>query len=204
MVIRKKDLVVDSVFSIQVPEYGYVLAQFRKDHHLEVFDCLRKEDSWDDVDLNNSPVLFNIVVAVSRLLKLFSRDFTALVKVNRRPQPVLSLSLGEVRPSTNLFGLTLVKHEEVYDPNNEMVLISSLDPEEHRDILYSFEYLGMNGKPEVIRNRISTYYETGINWDKKKSILYPELPLPSKDYQRMTCEEFFNQKNKKSNKDRYS
>ncbi|WP_407833260.1 hypothetical protein [Vibrio rotiferianus] len=69
MVIRKKDLFVDSVFSIQVPEHGYVLAQFRKDHHLEVFDCLRKEDSWDDVDLNNTPVLFNIVVAVSRLLK---------------------------------------------------------------------------------------------------------------------------------------
>ena len=68
MVIRKKDLVVDSVFSIQVPEYGYVLAQFRKDHHLEVFDCLRKEDSWKGVDLNNVPVLFNIVVAGHRLL----------------------------------------------------------------------------------------------------------------------------------------
>ncbi|MBY7861048.1 hypothetical protein KW419_22795 [Vibrio fluvialis] len=195
MVIRKKDLVVDSVFSIQVPEYGYVLAQIRKDCHLEVFDCLRKEDSWDDVDLNNIPVLFNIVVAVSRLLKLFSKDFTASVKVNRRPQPILSLSLGEVRPSTNLFGLTLVKHEEVYDPNNEMVLMSSLDPEEHRDILYSFEYLGMNGKPEVIRSRISTYYETGINWDNQKSILYPELPLPPKGYQRMTCEEFLSLKN---------
>lgn len=204
MVIRKKDLVVDSVFSIQVPEYGYVLAQFRKDHHLEVFDCLRKEDSWKGVDLNNVPVLFNIVVAGHRLLKVFSKEVSELVSSNKRPQPILSLTLGEVRPSTKVFSLMLVKHEEIYDSNNEMVLIPNLDPEEHRDILYSFEYLGMNGKPEVIRNRISTYYETGINWDKKKSILYPELPLPSKDYQRMTCEEFFNQKNKKSNKDRYS
>ncbi|EKA7356828.1 hypothetical protein OL322_004402 [Vibrio vulnificus] len=195
MVIRKKDLVVDSVFSIQVPEYGYVLAQIRKDCHLEVFDCLRKEDSWDDVDLNNIPVLFNIVVAVSRLLKLFSKDFTASVKVNRRPQPILSLSLGEVRPSTKVFSLRLVKHQEIYDSNNIAVLIPSLDPEEHRDILYSFECLGMMGEPEIIRNRITTYYETGVNWDNQKSILYPELPLPPKGYQRMTCEEFLSLKN---------
>jgi len=190
MVIRKKDLFVDSVFSIQVPEYGYVLAQFRKDHHLEVFDCLRKEDSWKGVDLNNVPVLFNIVVAGHRLLKLFSKEVSELVSSNKRPQPILSLTLGEVRPSTKVFSLMLVKHEEIYDSNNEMVLIPNLDPEEHRDILYSFEYLGMNGKPEVIRSRISTYYETGINWDNQKSILYPELPLPPKGYQRMTCEEF--------------
>ena len=190
MVIRKKDLVVDSVFSIQVPEYGYVLAQFRKDHHLEVFDCLRKEDSWKGVDLNNVPVLFNIVVAGHRLLKVFSKEVSELVSSNKRPQPILSLTLGEVRPSTKVFSLMLVKHEEIYDSNNEMVLIPNLDPEEHRDILYSFEYLGMNGKPEVIRSRISTYYETGINWDNQKSILYPELPLPPKGYQRMTCEEF--------------
>ncbi|HAS6054327.1 hypothetical protein [Vibrio vulnificus] len=190
MVIRKKDLVVDSVFSIQVPEYGYVLAQFRKDHHLEVFDCLRKEDTWEGVDLNNVPVLFNIVVAGHRLLKLFSKEVSESVSNNKRPQPILSLTLGEVRPSTKVFSLMLVKHEEIYDSNNEMVLIPNLDPKEHRDILYSFEYLGMNGKPEVIRSRISTYYETGINWDNQKSILYPELPLPPKGYQRMTCEEF--------------
>ncbi|ELP1875750.1 hypothetical protein [Vibrio vulnificus] len=194
MVIRKKDLVVDSVFSIQVPEYGYVLAQFRKDHHLEVFDCLRKEDSWKGVDLNNVPVLFNIVVAGHRLLKLFSKEVSESVSNNKRPQPILSLTLGEVRPSTKVFSLMLVKHEEIYDSNNEMVLIPNLDPEEHRDILYSFEYLGMNGKPEVIRSRISTYYETGINWDNQKSILYPELPLPPKGYQRMTCEEFLSSK----------
>ncbi|OXX60996.1 hypothetical protein [Vibrio sp. V15_P4S5T153] len=194
MVIRKKDLVVDSVFSIQVPEYGYVLAQFRKDHHLEVFDCLRKEDTWEGVDLNNVPVLFNIVVAGHRLLKLFSKEVSESVSNNKRPQPILSLTLGEVRPSTKVFSLMLVKHEEIYDSNNEMVLIPNLDPEEHRDILYSFEYLGMNGKPEVIRSRISTYYETGINWDNQKSILYPELPLPPKGYQRMTCEEFLSSK----------
>jgi len=194
MVIRKKDLVVDSVFSIQVPEYGYVLAQFRKDCHLEVFDCLRKEDSWEGVDLNNVPVLFNLVVAGHRLLKLFSKEVSELVNSNKRLQPILSLTLGEVRPSTKVFSLMLVKHEEIYDSNNEMVLISNLDPEEHRDIFYSFEYLGMNGKPEVIRNRISTYYETGINWDNQKSILYPELPLPPKGYQRMTCEEFLSSK----------
>lgn len=149
-----------------------------------------KEDTWEGVDLNNVPVLFNIVVAGHRLLKLFSKEVSELVSNNKRPQPILSLTLGDVRPSTKVFSLMLVKHEEIYDSNNEMALIPNLDPEEHRDILYSFEYLGMNGKPEVIRSRISTYYETGINWDNQKSIIYPELPLPPKGYQRMACEEF--------------
>jgi hypothetical protein len=189
--IRKKDLVVDAVFSISVPDHGYVLAQFRNDCRLDVFDCLRKEDSWDGIDLNTTPILFNIVVAEHRLLKLFSKEVTELVSINERLYPTLSLSFSdEIRELTNLPGLMLVKHDEVYDPNNEKILISCLDPSLHRDILYSFEYLGMIGQPEIIRERIKNHYETGIDWDKQKSLLYPDLPLPPKDYQKMTCEEF--------------
>lgn len=43
MVVRKKDLQVDTVFSIEVPEYGYILAQLREDCCMDVFDNLRKK-----------------------------------------------------------------------------------------------------------------------------------------------------------------
>ncbi|OOF01756.1 hypothetical protein BZG79_15050 [Salinivibrio sp. MA427] len=190
MAIRKKDLVVDAVFSISVPDHGYVLAQFRNDCRLDVFDCLRKEDLWGGIDLNTVPVLFNITVASHRLVKLFSQEVTDVVFINNRPQPILSLSLGEIRSSTKLQGLKLVKRGEVYDPNHSVTIIPFLTPEAHQDILYAFECLSMIGQPEIIRERIKNYYETGIDWDRQKSLLYPDLPLPPKDYQKMTCEEF--------------
>ncbi|HDO1312531.1 hypothetical protein ACE1B4_00160 [Aeromonas veronii] len=186
MVVRKKDLQVDTVFSIEVPEYGYILAQLRDDHCMDVFDNLRRDDSWEDVDLNTSPVLFTIIVSAHRLLGLFSSEVTNFVKINRRPRKLLSLSLSsEKREVTGLPGLRLVRHGEVYDPCNTDVLISILEPDVHADILYSYECLSMIGQPDIIRERIVNFYKTGVNWDKQKSILYPELALPPKGYKKI-------------------
>ncbi|MGN5109261.1 hypothetical protein ACTG18_13695 [Aeromonas hydrophila] len=189
MVVRKKDLQVDTVFSIEVPEYGYVLAQLRDDHCMDVFDNLRKNNSWEGEDLSATPILFTIVVAAHRLLKLFSMQVTNIVKVNDRPQPSISLAFSlEVRPSTGLPGLRLEKHDKIYDPNNVDIIVPLLNAEKHRDIIYSFEHHGMVGKPDILLERISNYYKTGINWDKQKTILYPELPPPPKGYIKVTSD----------------
>ncbi|MGL6508729.1 hypothetical protein ACSZNJ_02200 [Aeromonas hydrophila] len=189
MVVRKKDLQVDTVFSIEVPEYGYILAQLRDDHCMDVFDNLRKNNSWEGEDLSAAPILFTIVVAAHRLLKLFSMQVTNIVKVNDRPQPSMSLAFSlEVRPSTGLPSLRLEKHDKIYDPNNVDIIVPLLSAEKHRDILYSFEHHGMVGKPDILLERISNYYKTGINWDKQKTILYPELPLPPKGCIKVTSD----------------
>lgn len=189
MVVRKKDLQVDAVFSIEVPEYGYILAQLREDCCMDFFDNLREDNSWEGEDLSTAPILFTIVVAAHRLLKLFSMQVINIVKINDRPQPSMSLAFSsEVRPSTGLPGLRLEKHGKIYDPNNVDVIVPLLDAEKHRDILYSFEYHGMVGKPDVLLERVSNFYKTGINWDKQKEILYPELPLPPKGYVKITSD----------------
>jgi hypothetical protein len=189
MVVRKKDLQVNAVFSIEVPEYGYILAQLREDCCMDFFDNLREDNSWEGEDLSTAPILFTIVVAAHRLLKLFSMQVINIVKINDRPQPSMSLAFSsEVRPSTGLPGLRLEKHGKIYDPNNVDVIVPLLDAEKHRDILYSFEYHGMVGKPDVLLERVSNFYKTGINWDKQKEILYPELPLPPKGYVRITSD----------------
>lgn len=184
MVIRKKDLVEDSVFSIKIGEHGYVLAQLRDDCRMDVFDNLRQEDIWDGEDLNKASILFTLVVAEHRLLKLFNSEVTTIVKPNTRPRVLIGLSYGEIRDSTKMPGLRLIKYDPVYDPSNIEVLIPALEPENplHKDYIYSYEDIGMQGKPEVIRNRIITYYETGVNWDKSNELLYPELSPPPKGY----------------------
>lgn len=186
MVVRKKDLQVDTVFSIEVPEYGYVLAQLREDCCMDVFDNMRENNSWEGEDLSAAPILFTIVVAAHRLLGLFSSEVTNVVKINRRPRKLLSLSLSsEKRAVTGLPGLRLVRHGEVYDPCNTDVLISTLEPDVHADILYSYECLSMIGQPDIIRERVVSFYKAGVNWDKQKSILYPELALPPKGYKKI-------------------
>ncbi|MDF2400504.1 hypothetical protein [Aeromonas sp. 5HA1] len=189
MVVRKKDLQVDTVFSIEVPEYGYILAQLREDCCMDFFDNLREDNSWEGEDLSTAPILFTIVVAAHRLLKLFSMQVINIVKINDRPQPSMSLAFSsEVRPSTGLPGLRLEKHGKIYDPNNVDVIVPLLDAEKHRDILYSFECHGVVGKSDVLLERVSNFYKTGVNWDKQKEILYPELPLPPKGYVKITSD----------------
>ncbi|RQM70112.1 hypothetical protein EHZ47_22430 [Aeromonas jandaei] len=138
---------------------------------MDVFDNLRKNNSWEGEDLSAAPILFTIVVAAHRLLKLFSMQVTNIVKVNDRPQPSMSLAFSsEVRSSTGLPGLRLEKHGKIYYPNNVEIIVPLLDAERHRDIIYSFEYFEMVGKPDVLLERISNYYKTGINWNKQKPI----------------------------------
>ncbi|CCN33791.1 hypothetical protein VIBNISO65_1540027 [Vibrio nigripulchritudo SO65] len=185
MTIRKKDLKEGKVFSIQVGNFGYVLAQLRDNCRMDVFDNLRTEDEWKEENLNEAKVLFTIVVADHRLLKLFNSDVTSVVIPNTRKRELVALKMSSnIRKSTNLPTLSLIKHTEVYDPNNIEILIEDLDPEFHKDILYSYEYVGMVGQADKIRDRIFTYFSSRINWDKQKSIFYPELVPPPKDYKK--------------------
>ena len=183
MTIKKKDLKDGKVFSIQVGSFGYVLAQLRDNCRMDVFDNLRNEDEWKEENLNEAKILFTIVVAEHRILKLFSSDVTSMVIPNTRKRELLALKMSSnIRKLTNLPALSLIKLDEVHDPNNVEVLIDSLEPDFHKDVLYSYEYIGMVGQPEKIRDRIVTYFSSGINWDKQKSIFYPELSLPPRDY----------------------
>ncbi|MCL1124459.1 hypothetical protein [Shewanella surugensis] len=186
--IKKKELMNGAVFSIHVEGEGYTLAQLRDDCQMEVFNILREEDVWDNIDLNEVEVLFCIVVASHRLLKLFSRNVTNEIIVNSRNRILLGLSYTQSLRHTGLFGFNLIEYDNPYNSNNERILIENLDPVEHKDILYSYESLGMNGKPDKIKDRISRYFMTGINWDVSKEVLYPELQPPSKDYKKTIYE----------------
>ncbi|AXX91567.1 hypothetical protein CPU12_04980 [Malaciobacter molluscorum LMG 25693] len=186
MIIKKKELIENAIFSIKIDDLGYVLSQLRDDSRMDVFDNLKDKDEWQGEDLNNTNILFTIVVAEHKLLKLFSNNVTSVVKANKRPRLLLGLSLSkEIRESTSMPGLRLIKYDKVYDPNNVEVIIPILDPIMHKDIIYSYEYIGMQGNYKEIKDRILKYYKEGIDWDKQKAILYPDVELPSKGYKKI-------------------
>jgi hypothetical protein len=181
----KKHLVDGAVFSIKIEGVGYAAAQLRDDCQMDFFDIIKDNDDWEDFDFNKVDVLFCIVVAAHRLLKLFNRNVTSEVIANTRPRTLFGLSYNLNLRHTGLFGFNLVEYDNPYSSDMERILIENLDPEKHRDILYSYENLGMNGSPDKIRSRLSLYFLEGINWDPTKSVLYPELSPPPKGYERV-------------------
>ena len=178
----KKHLVDGAVFSIKIEGRGYTVAQFRDDCKMDFFDIIKENDDWEGIDLNQVDVLFCISVAAHRLLKLFNRDITGEVVGNTRPRILLGLSYTDELRHTGLFGFNFIEYDNPYNPNVVRIIIENLDPDEHKDIIYSYENLGMNGNPDKIRERLSTYFLDGVNWDLTKSVLYPELSPPPQGY----------------------
>ncbi|WP_049855016.1 hypothetical protein [Dickeya fangzhongdai] len=188
-ILKKKDLVENSVFSIYLDGIGYTIAQLRDDCQMEFFDVLRDRDEWDGINLNEEKVLFCIVVAAHRLLALFHRNITLEVIFNERERCLVGLSYSSVRESTGVFGLNLIEYGKIFDPNNIRVLIKDLDPVFHKDILYSFELLGMSGKVDKIKERLVKCFSEEVNFDTQIKFLYPELELPPKGYVRKDVED---------------
>lgn len=61
-VIRKKDLVEDAVFSVELESLGYAVLQFRDNCRMDVFCVLKNtDDDWRGLDLNKADILFTIV-----------------------------------------------------------------------------------------------------------------------------------------------
>lgn len=183
--IKKKDLIENSVFSIYLAGIGYTVAQLRGDCQMEFFNIVREQDDWIDINLNEEEILFCIVVATRRLLALFHRNVTSEVICNERERCLVGLSYSSVRDNTGVFGLSLVKYDEVFEPDNIKVLVKDLEPVRHKDILYSFELLSMNGNVEKIKQRLIRYFTDGVNFDEQIQILYPEIEPPFKGYVRV-------------------
>lgn len=183
--IMRRELTENAVFSIYLQGIGYTVAQLRDDNRMEVFDIIKNKDEWSTVNLNNEKVLFCIVVAAHRLLRLFYRCITYELVHNTRDRGLLGLSLSSVRDVTGIFGLSLIKHGEVFEPSSVDVLIRDLDPERHRDILYSFELMSMNGSVDKIMSRLVRFFTLGVNFDDQIKVLYPEIDLPPAGYKRV-------------------
>ena len=182
--ILKKEIIDGQVFSIHLEGVGFSLAQMRNNYKMEFFNILRKEDYWEDVDMNKLEVSFDIIVASQRLVKLFHRNVTGEVVKNLRAPLLIGLSLSSNMRDSGLYFLNLVKYKLPYYPEEEEIIIGDLDPIKHKDILYSYDYIGMVGQVNKIKERLLIFFVNGINIDPAVITLYPEVGLPPKGYKR--------------------
>lgn len=174
--LKKKDLVTGAILSIKLKEDLYTLGQLHYNHRLECFDITRKTDEWSGVNLNTINPIFCLVVAESRLLKLFHSNQSGIVVANQRETPkrvITSVLQPQGKPS-----ISLVEMDERYDSTRAKVIIPNLNIDEHLDAIHSHEGAWMIGQPEKIRNRLLRYFETGVNWDESKAFSFPNIQPP--------------------------
>ena len=182
IMIKKKELVENAIFSIKLREELYTIAQLRFNHRLECFDITKKDDSWEGVDLNHIDPIFCIVVAEDRLLKLFHTNQSDVIHPNLRPIPQKVLSYGGI--NRKAFQVDLVEMDECYSSvdNHLTVVVKDVNVNEHLDIIYQYELAGMMGDPEKIRNRLLRYFDTGVNWDEQKEVFFSNIVVPPPNY----------------------
>lgn len=69
--------------------------------------------------------------------------------------------------------------DDRYTSVDQKVLIPQLTVKDYLDIIQTKEYAGMHGDSKEIQKRLLTFYETGINWDKSKKFLFPDVTSPA-------------------------
>lgn len=169
------------MLSIQVENGLYTLAQMRANYLLEVFDVFRADESWGEVDLNLSKILFCIFVSTKNIKGIFSAHPVGnLVIKNKRP--IRKRMLSAVFGSPGSMGADLIELSESYSNIGGQIIKPSLNILDDEDLIYEYELCGMEGNPDRLLNRIKVYHSTGVNWDVSKKFLFPDIqpPLPSK------------------------
>lgn len=169
------------VLSVKVRDDLFTLAQMRVNHLVEFFDVFRCDENWGGVDLNNEKIVFCIFVSTKNVRSIFSGiapDF--LVSANTRPvkRRMLSAILGA--PGNT--GANLIELSDKYSNIGGQIVKSSLTVENDLQLIYEYDLSGMEGDPDKILERLRIYYDTGVNWDKSKNFLFPNIqpPKPSR------------------------
>lgn len=167
----------DAVLVVEVDEGVYTLAQMREHGLMEFFDVFRTVDEWEDVDLNDRPILFCLFIAKNALKTLFLRCLTAgEVKVNQRP--ILKKMLSFRWVSEGLYTADLIELSDSYSSIGATVLKPDLCPDNDLAIIEGHDFCGVCGDPVKLQRRLRVYYNTGIDWDESRMFTFPALKTP--------------------------
>jgi len=80
------------------------------------------------------------------------------------------------------YSARLVDLTEAFDIIGSKELTGRLSAADDLDIIYRYELAGSEGNADRISKRLIRYFETGVNWDDSKTILFKDVPQPPPHY----------------------
>jgi hypothetical protein len=168
------------VISIKLTENLYTLAQMQKNNLMQFYDIHQETSEWNNVDLTQVSRLFCIYVVDTRIKSLFDQYLdTPTVLSDMRPieKKMLSFTMD---PGP-VYGMEFIELSDAYSSCPEhRVIKKNLDPIVDRDIIIQYELCGMIGSPKKLSDRLICWFDTWINWDPAKSVIFPDFILPSR------------------------
>lgn len=130
------------------------------------------------IDLNSVTTLFSVFVAENKLRPIMIEKIDASkVHHNQRPIDKRMLSLRIDGPGS--IGADLVELSEDYSVEGKKIIKEQLSSEKDLDLIYHYELAEMIGDPKKIENRLSRFFDNGVNWDDSKSFIFKDIRLPS-------------------------
>lgn len=165
-----------TVLSIRIRDDLFALAQMRKNFLLEFFSVSSQNDEWRNVDLNFTTLMFTGFFATKFLKPVVSRIVNDGVRINERSPERLMLSTSFER---NRIGVDLIRLSDEYSALPRDVVKSDLSPQQDLDLIQRYEFCGMQGDSEQLRQRLARFFETGVNWDDQKDVVFPGIRRPS-------------------------
>ena len=171
----------NEVYSLFLRDGLYTLVQMRKNYILQFFDLKNSSDEWDGIDLNKFPTLLFRFVALKGLKRIFSRKVPE-TEVIRSSAPMETKFLSMDLNTSPDFSAKLVELTEAFDTIGAKELTGRLNVKDDLDIIYRYELDGSEGNADRMAKRLIRYFETGVNWDDSKSVIFKDVPQPPPYY----------------------
>ncbi|STZ75766.1 hypothetical protein [Bergeriella denitrificans] len=166
----------------KLKENMYTIAQRLEGQIVRFFDIVKKDMEFDNLDLNNISILFEVMVATTFVESKFAVGKPKNVKPNTRsyvhywisPYTSMDDNYKGVNGSFPFLGGKLVdfSNEYFYEADAPIVK-ANLDVTNDRDLIEKYELTNMWG--EAIIERLVRYFETGIDRDDLKFEVFPLL-----------------------------
>lgn len=151
------------------------------------FDFFFKNtDKFIKINLNEITILHYRFVATQRIKNFFIHKESEAIPYNT---DVDFLVLDFFYKSPNVYGANLSKLPKNLDMLPLEVVIEDLSVNKHYDELIKYDLISMIGKANDVQDRLKNYLETGIDFDKAKNFIFPDLhPKPKKTLPKILSE----------------
>ena len=171
-----------NVLSIKLRDDLFTLAQVSVSPCLMFFYVANRDVVWQKVDLNHVDLLFCVAVATARMKPLIAEQVDASGAIpTSLPMPKLV-----IKPRLNFAGGhafrggDLIEMDDRGETTGRPIIKGNLSVETDTETIRQYELTNMWVVPEKLRDRLIRYFDTGVNWDPHKELVFPGITAPPK------------------------
>ena len=174
--------VKNHIYTIKIRDNLYSIVQNRHGYCYEFFDIFFTTPSNDllEINLNNYDVLMSSNCAAGRFKDFFLRLEKKASPNNRVMQDkfldfghVIMFNMSNGIKNKEPWETSLIKIPDVLHPLSYEVIIPKIDELRDIEAIYKYEFHGLVGEVNKLKEKLIHYVDTGILWGEDKDFFFP-------------------------------